>query len=320
MKLRYNILWIDDQIEDIISLGVKDDIKEYLENLEFLTDIDCFETTSLAEDKLTRTKYDLILSDYNIEGGDEKGDALIKRIRNNEIFTEILFYSAQPNFKQEVIGLNRISYFSLENDEGYRNFKQEVKSLIDQTVYKLQELPAVRGMVMTETSILDSKVEDILLEFFSVENADTNKLREAILKRVENSLLDNFRKSKEFTKDLLTLKISEKLASEIVKDRICDASKKSRTIGEIIALRELGEKEEFKDFFKNYNEDVIQVRNKLAHAKSDIIDDKECLIINDEQTETYDAEKCIEIRKNLKKYYKCLDTLHKIIENTENKK
>ena len=112
MKLNYKILWVDDKIESIISLGIKDHIQNHLENLEFITTIDCYETSKLAEEIIKKTKYDLILSDFEVDEGEQKADALIKTIRSFEIFTEVLFYSGLPGFNQSMIGVDRISFFS----------------------------------------------------------------------------------------------------------------------------------------------------------------------------------------------------------------
>ncbi len=313
MKLNYKILWIDDQIEDIINLGIKDDIQEHLENLEFGVTIDCYETRDIAEEKLKKNKYDLILSDYNIGQDENMGDALVEWIRRNEIFTEVLFYSVQRNFEQTLSGTDRISYFGLYEDEAYKEFKEKVFWLIKQTVLKFEELTPMRGLVMAETSILDSKVENILSDYFTVDNSERDKLRKEILEKIENSLLGNFSKNEGFNRGLLTLKLSGKSSSDIVKSRTYDASKKARTVENLIQLHGMAENENFIDFFAKYEKDVIETRNKLAHARSEIIDEIEWLIINDGDAEKYDAEACKEIRKCLKKYSDCLDELHTVV-------
>lgn len=309
MKLTYKILWVDDLIKDLISNGTKDDIQEHLEQLEFQVTIDCYETRELAEDKLNNATYDLILSDYNIGSEENNGDKLVEWIRSKKIFTEVLFYSAQQDFENALIGQDRISYFALYNDEGYKGFKEKVFELIGQTVRKFEELTPMRGFVMAETSILDSKVEELLTEYFSVENEDAAKMRETVLKKIRDSLLGNFRKPADFDLTPLTLKIGEKSSAEIVKERVFDASKKARCVGDLIAERGLSDKPDFQDFFENYNADVLAIRNKLAHARSDVVDDIECLIVDGDVPEKYDAERCKEIRKSLKKYSYCLDQL-----------
>ena len=80
-----------------------------------------------------------------------------------------------------------------------------------------------------------------------------------------------------------------------------------------IKLKKLEEKENFSDFFDSYKKDVLDIRNKLAHAKSEVIDDEEWLIIDGGEAEKYGTEECKQIRKCLKRYSEYLSELHGII-------
>src|SRR5205085_9226273 len=100
------------------------------------------------------------------EGGGEQGDVLISHIRSGGIFTEVLFYSGQPNFAniaKETIWRDRLSFFSMGGKNGYRGFTEKVTWLINQTVSKLQEINSIRGLVMAQTSELDNIIEDVLV-------------------------------------------------------------------------------------------------------------------------------------------------------------
>ncbi len=307
MRLEYRILWIDDQIEDYIENGLKDEFAAYLEKLAFIPDIDCFETVSVAEEKLKNKEYDLILSDYNI-GDDGNGKDLIDRIRSGEIYTEILFYSAKPDFEEVAKSLyqDRISFLSLVDDSGFRKFKGKTFRLIDLSIRKLQELNSVRGLVMSQTSDLDTTIEDILIDVMEGENEFTEKLRKYVIKKIEDN-------AKERSK--IIEKINDLSNADIIKHRqLFDADKKSRTLNELLKLCKLLDEELFKKFHENYQSDVLRVRNDLAHAKSDIIDGIEYLIVSrkdGDQPIKYDQAQCIEIRKNLRKY---TDLLRKIRE------
>jgi CheY-like chemotaxis protein len=302
MKLHYRILWIDDQIEDYIEMGIKSEFESYLDSLGFIPSVETFENGTLAEASIKSTNYDLILSDYNIEGASEKGDTLIQNIREGGVFTEVLFYSAQTNFEEIAKNLytDRVSFFSLINDEGMKEFRNRTYRLINLTIAKLQELNNIRGLVMAETSELDNSVIDILSTFFSVESEEGTTLRTYIIKSIQESAKGNAdRASKLEEYDNLTL----------LKERILDADKKARAIGKLLKLKELHEQAPFIDFYENYKADVIDKRNDLAHAKSDVIDGVEYLILSrkdGEHPEKFDQEKCIEIRKNLRKHIEIL--------------
>jgi CheY-like chemotaxis protein len=312
MKMNYKILWIDDNIEDYIDMGIKTEFILYLENLGFIPTIDTSEDGSKAEESLKVNKFDLILSDYNIdENGkvkEKQGDVLIQKIRDAGVFTEILFYSAQSNFDEIAKNLyrDRVSFFSLVEDEGMKEFRVRVYRLIDLTIAKLQELNSIRGLVMSETSELDNTVIDILSSFFSGENTEVEELRDYIITAVTKSVAGNLKRSEA---------IKELSNSDILKERIFDSDKKARAIGKLIELKKLDKTEPFIDFYKNYKVDVLDTRNDLAHAKSDVIDNVEYLIVSrkdGEHPEKIDQEACIHIRKNLRKHSDILKAIREI--------
>lgn len=308
MKLNYKILWIDDQIEDYIDMGIKSELETYIDALGFISTVECFENGSVAEESIKNTKYDLILSDYNIEGANEQGDILIQKIRDGGVFTEVLFYSAQPDFDTIAKNLyrDRVSFYSLIGDESFRGFKEKIYKLIEHTISKLQELNNIRGLVMSETSELDNSVEEIIYSFLSKENDNSTQLKEYIVKSIISSAAENLKKAQKF--DALN-------TIEIVKNRQFDADKKSRTVNKILEIIKV-EGEEFKNFYNNYKVDVLDTRNNLAHAKSGIIDGTEYLIISGKDGEhpiKFNQEHCIKIRKNLRKHSDLLKSIREII-------
>lgn len=308
MKLHYKILWIDDQIEDYIDMGIKDEFESYIEMLGFIPTVECFENGTVAEQSINTKKYDLILSDYNIEGANEQGDVLIQKIRDGGVFTEVLFYSAQPDFDTIAKNLyrDRVSFFSLIGDESFKGFKEKVFKLVDHTVSKLQELNSIRGLVMSETSELDNTVEEILFSFLSKGSEGSATLKAYICDIVLDSSKSNHKKAEKFC---------EQDIFDIVKSRLFDADKKSRAVNKLIEI--IGTKEEqFQKFYERYKVDVLDTRNDLAHAKSDTIDGIDYLIITrkgEEEPVKFNQEKCIQIRQNLRKHSSLLKEIRELI-------
>ena len=308
MKLNYKILWIDDQIEDYIEMGIKDELESYIEALGFTPTVECFENGSVAEESIDSVKYDLILSDYNIEGANEQGDILIQKIRDGGVFTEVLFYSAQPDFDTIAKNLyrDRVSFFSLIGDESFKGFKEKTLKLIDHTISKLQELNSIRGLVMSETSELDNSVEEILFSFLSKGNEQAEKLKKYICEIIVESSKSNLKNSEKFCDQNII---------DMVKSRLFDADKKSRSVNKLIEILEVKD-EPFVSFYKNYKTDVLDTRNDLAHAKSDSIDGIEYLIISRKDGEhpaKFNQEQCIQIRKNLRKHTNILKSIREIL-------
>jgi len=307
MKLNYKILWIDDQIEDYIEMGIKSELETYIDTLGFIPTVECFENGNVAEQSIKTIKYDLILSDYNIQGANEQGDILIQKIRDGGVFTEVLFYSAQPDFDNIAKNLyrDRVSFYSLIGDESFKGFREKAYKLIDHTVSKLQELNNIRGLVMSETSELDNSVEEIIFSFLSKGNEDSEKLKAYIVDSIISSATGNLKNAKKF---------GELDATEIVKSRLFDADKKSRAVNKILEILKV-EVNQFNDFYKNYKTDVLDTRNDLAHAKSDTIDGTEFLIISRKDGEhpiKFNQEHCVQIRRNLRKHSELLKSIREI--------
>jgi hypothetical protein len=308
MKLNYKILWIDDQIEDYIEMGIKSELETYIDTLGFIPTVECFENGNVAEQSIKTIKYDLILSDYNIEGANEQGDILIQKIRDGGVFTEVLFYSAQPDFDTIAKNLyrDRVSFYSLIGDESFKGFREKAYKLIDHTVSKLQELNNIRGLVMSETSELDNTLEDILHNFLSKGDSNSGKLRDYIIEKIIKSCSDNLDEAN---------KLSELDNISLLKTRIFDSAKKSMSLNKVCKLLKL-EGENYSKFHENYLKDVIETRNDLAHAKSDTIDGIEYLIITRKDGEhpiKFNQEHCVQIRKNLRKHSELLKSIREII-------
>ena len=128
MKITYNILWLDDAIDEFQEDGFIDEINKYLEGEGFIPYI---RTVSKVNEFLQylSDKYDLILMDYNIEDG-KNGADLITDIRNKNIFTEILFYTAQKEWKTPD-RIDRISFLQTSTISGkphHRSVTDEIST------------------------------------------------------------------------------------------------------------------------------------------------------------------------------------------------
>ena len=214
MGIAYRILWVDDRIEDFIDLEIVSGINKFLEDLGYVPEITCLEDIGSAEDKLKEVKFDLILSDFNIESGENKnGDTLIKKIREGEIYTEVLFYSAQSDLEAlaQALLVDRVSFYQITSEErAYEGFVKKIKWLIEQSVEKLQEIESIRGLVMSETSQLDASIKDVLTGFFESDSANKGTLRAYIIKKIKGSVGGNFEKNEKRDLRDCDLKISIK--------------------------------------------------------------------------------------------------------------
>src|SRR5690606_6837087 len=138
-------------------------------------------------------KYDLIISDFNLNA--TTGDVIIEKIRNEKGFsTEILFYTAQANFrdnpdvKERLAFMDRITFHSNRD-----TFLDKVEKLIVLTLDKLLELNATRGLITAATSDLDAEIESVVVLLIEKQQVNNEKLNEYITDKVVTPLENRLR-------------------------------------------------------------------------------------------------------------------------------
>lgn len=109
--MKYNILWVDDRKDEFVELDYPTVLKEYVAKLHFEPSIDFFESVEEAKEVIRMAKYDVIFSDYNI-GDNDRGDNFIAFIREQNVNTEILFYSALETVPK--LNIDRISFLTFQ--------------------------------------------------------------------------------------------------------------------------------------------------------------------------------------------------------------
>ena len=104
---------------------------------------------------------------------------------------------------------------------------------------------------------------------------------------------------------------------DIIVDFDFDAYKKARSINRIIKDIQYGYQSTRGNFLEDYRVDIIEVRNNLAHCKSDIVDGKECIITKKQDADdiTYTDVDFKQIRSNIRKYRKVLEAIHNVVIN-----
>lgn len=294
MKLNYNILWLDNDLEDYIKNGDVDSIKAFLIDMGFEPNIvPVFDEADI--DKYLDDDFDLIISDFNLNK--ETGDVIIYRIRDEKkLDTEILFYSAKTNFIQDTAVKERLAFMERINIQiGRDSLLDKIEKVIELTVKKLFELNATRGLITAATSELDVEIESLSI---------------AILRNHLNKSEDELNGIVEFYVTDFLVKSPDKFIERHKKIgfdnslKFIEANRKWSIFRD--ALKEFNKAnsadaiQNFLEFNKTYFEDVIKIRNKFAHAKADKNGDKLVLKgqIEGEDFE-FDKEKCIEIRKKL---------------------
>ncbi len=294
MKLDYKILWLDDHIGAFIEDEHIADIEQYISDQGFVAEINTEDNPKDFFNALDDT-YDLILTDYHMD--DLNGDEVVKKIREESIFTEILFYTAEANLK-DTQKLDRISFL-----ETTINHEEEVvgktKELINLTIKKFQDIVVMRGMIMHETSDLDMQKVDILKGYVkSKQSQEIEGLENKVFQEIQSFLDEKCRKYQGYS-------TKENGLKRIIKDNVLFSSaRKIEALSWI--LQEVG----LSDFSKKYQDEIITPRNDFAHAK--LIEEQGRKYFKkgggDGDIE-FDDQYCKQLRTNILKHRQNLDKL-----------
>lgn len=290
MDLKYKILWFDNDAEWVKS--IEGFVKEIVEELGFLYECKLYKTGA-SIDSIQLDNYDIILMDLNLDddtSGD--GDQLINKIRSLDVYTDVLFYSADGlakiKEKAQALGLEGV-YFSGRSQS---SFISKLRKVINTTIKKVQDLNNLRGLVMAEVSELDAVMDRIILSYFNTEERMA-LFHKHITANREKTLRDSLNCANK-----CQLIWRDKDIQEIV-PRL-DSSQKARAI-KIIIEQSRPDLYSEGNFYEDYMATIITPRNELAHCKSEIREGKEMLL-------TRNGDKCFdetffkEIRKNILKY------------------
>ena len=157
MTLEYKILWFED--EEGWYDAIYKDVSDYLSEHGSTPIPNRKDNGSDISKIFDEDDYDLIMIDYNLIG--DKGDSVIKKIRDLDVFTDIIFYSQQG----EVAVRNSIKDKGVDGvycaDRSQTEFLEKVKKVIYTTIKKVVDVDNMRGIVISKTSELDITLEEV---------------------------------------------------------------------------------------------------------------------------------------------------------------
>lgn len=303
MQIEYKILWLDDQIDSFIDDEYVEEIKNYLEDEGFEATIETVDNAIDFFEKLDMS-YDLILTDYHMDK--MNGDRVVEQIRNtSKIFSEILFYTAKGDLK-DICKIDRVSFLQTDSkgDTHEKAVVEKIKFLINLTIQKFHDIVVMRGMIMNETSDMDNQKLEMIQNYINKSASEkTEGLKLDILNQI-NTLFSE--KLKYVDGDWKT---NENGLKKLMKDNfVFSADYKIKTLSWI--LKDISEA----DFSKEYQDEIIKIRNKFAHSRLEV--DSETgrkYFKHGEDGLTFDENLCKTIRINIKKHKENLKTLQQKI-------
>ena len=179
MKIEYSILWLDDKKSDIIEDNYAEELQNFIENEGFEPNINL---VSNEEEffKNLNDSYDLILTDYHLnetDGNSRDGDKIIEQVREQNVNTEIMFYSAQGDVA-DTIKKDRITFVDTRKISGtvhYEKIIEKAKDLISLTIKKFQQIVPMRGLLIQEASNLENEMLEIIIKYLDKKDSDGAK-------------------------------------------------------------------------------------------------------------------------------------------------
>lgn len=303
MSLTYKVLWVDDNKDEFKK--EEKELKKYIGDMFFSPKIDFCEDLTVAKHFIETERYDVIFSDYNID--EEKGDEFISFIREKSVNTEVLFYSGQNELPEG--RLDRVTFFFETGSHREERLLKKMKELISLTVAKLNDLTQLRGLVMSEVSELDEKMKEIVADYCKKNESDEKDLRNYIIGKIE----ERVKKSLDISQSNCDKKCfhgwKNKTVQEVVFEQNFDSYTTARALNRIIKKKNL----DIDRFLSNYNAEIIQNRNELAHCKTIKKENGSEVLFTKRGEKEFTEEDINNIRKNIIAYHKIFEQISKKI-------
>ena len=300
MKLNYYILWVEDDnswYETTAEL-----FRETVDGHGFNPIIERKKTLDEVTQELVGDglkKYDIFLIDFNLRNSAD-GSSIIDFLREKNIYTDIIFYSSD---KQTIIE----SIKEKELEGVYHSDRKEIEDKFEKvfltTIKKIEEINSMRGLIVGETSDLDSMIEERLLRCMELDIAKAFDID----RFVSNEIIEKAQQRALFLKSEYEKGGLSTLFTHI------DAIKKWELLRGI--LKKNKDRHvyivEFIEINGTYQDEVIKIRNMFAHAKVIIgTDGKEFLkALTGVNHHEFNEESFKAIRTNLKKHRNSLQNL-----------
>lgn len=264
MNTTFRILWFEDEPTWFRMEQMQ--IKEILKNHYLIPDISRKDGEEFDVTELTGNDYDLILMDYKLAEG-KTGDTIVSAIRENDILTDILFYSSEEQNMLSALskGMPLIDGVYLTKRD-YTIFTEKAEKLIGKIVKRSEDVVNLRGFVLDNTSDFELRIKEILNICWQKFNDE----QKGLLTEKTIALLNS--KKSRITKQVETTKVKDNVFAYANNDEyilsVADRLDIMQTVLPILFSNyDLPDSHCPSDFKKYYIDKINVYRNKLGHIK-----------------------------------------------------
>jgi hypothetical protein len=251
MRLRFSVLWFDDNEDYFDSLDLEP-LQQEIRSWGFIPVIDLVSTPEDFTSQSPFEKYDLIVVDQNLEGYQD-GKDFIANIRNNAIYTEVVFYTAG----------NAADLWSAIKErelEGvFVSSRSEILSKLArvgrQSIRKVLDLENMRGIVMAEVGELDLMLGEIIA--IGIEGLVEEKRQSIFTRFYESAAKQNKDDARRLNDFIENPGVTEMLELSDSNKRWQNFNRLSKAHDQLRGQPRVGD----------YVEEVLKPRNFLAHGR-----------------------------------------------------
>jgi CheY-like chemotaxis protein len=254
MRLEFNVLWFENQPEDISTTIAE--IREYIEESGFQPGIDIQRDTSrleeLSEQQERFNEFDLVLVDWDLGEPTIQGDEVARRVRARFGFTDIIFYSgkAPADLRGMVHKLQIDGVYCMPRTQLVARLVEH----LDEVVKRLSRLEAMRGIAVATVGRCDAELKGILKTMYEqLESDDQGKVISELDKLVAQGQENTAKKYQEC--EGFDARLNSRAVTSFHLHKLALALTKGRE-----------DCSTYRGVLGGYNQEVLDPRNLLGHA------------------------------------------------------
>ena len=258
MRLDFNLLWVEDQKENVISQyeRIERSIKKegFKAKVIFASSVE--EAVKLLDTDVYGDNVDLILMDFDLGKDNKTGADGLKDVRRIMPYKDIIFYSAKASELQNMVADRKVQGVdcSTRND-----LPDTVERVFEKLVKKVIDIDHSRGIVMGATSDIDYSINMVLDALFSV---DDSTFQTQALEKVSEKMA---KKRKSFEESDAAISKLKDLKDIQKHHYVFTSDDRLLLMKSLLALR--GDKTSSKQI-NAYRSEVMPMRNDLGHIRA----------------------------------------------------
>jgi|SRR5665213_494018 len=159
MRMTYSILWFDDRRDYLESID-QDALAGTIAGWGFIPKLVLVDDPADFIAHKPFKDFDLIVVDYNLGDNQPHGEEFIRSIREHNVLTEVVFYSANP--AKDLWDAIRTKELEGIYVSGRDTVVSKIERVAQHSLHKILDLNNMRGLIMAELGDLDLKFDSLL--------------------------------------------------------------------------------------------------------------------------------------------------------------